>query len=128
MARLLWICLAGALGTGVRYLIGVWATERLGSQLPYGTLIVNVVGCFAMGLIAALTVHALVLPATVRLALTTGFIGGLTTYSSFNQEATQLLLHGSSRRGGLVYVLVTLIACAAAGVLGAALGRRCAEA
>src|SRR5260221_219849 len=46
MARLFWICVAGALGTGARYLVGVWATRALGASFPYGTLIVNVVGCF----------------------------------------------------------------------------------
>ena len=46
MARLFWICFAGALGTGTRYLVALWAAQRLGSVFPYGTLIVNIVGCF----------------------------------------------------------------------------------
>ena len=44
MERFLWIGLAGPLGTGVRYLVGVWAAQRLGASFPYGTLIVNVAG------------------------------------------------------------------------------------
>ena len=44
MVKLFWICMAGALGTGTRYLVGLWADERLGKALPYGTLLVNVVG------------------------------------------------------------------------------------
>ena len=51
MERFLWICLAGALGTGVRYLVGVWAAQRLGASFPYGTLIVNGAGCFLIALI-----------------------------------------------------------------------------
>ena len=89
MERFLWICLAGALGTGARYLIALWAAQRLGSAFPYGTLIVNLSGCFA---IAALMHVALSLgwPPTVRAAATIGFIGGLTTYSSFNYETMRL--------------------------------------
>jgi fluoride exporter len=48
MERFLWICLAGAAGTGARYLIALWAAQRLGSAFPYGTLLVNLVGCFAI--------------------------------------------------------------------------------
>jgi len=48
MERLFWICLGGAAGTAARYLIAVWAAQRFGSTFPYGTLIVNVAGCFAI--------------------------------------------------------------------------------
>ena len=77
MERFLWICLAGAAGTGARYLIALWAAQRFGSAFPYGTLIVNLVGCFA---IAAVMHAALFLSwsPTVRSAITIGFIGGLT--------------------------------------------------
>ena len=93
MERFLWICLAGALGTGARYLIALWAAQRFGSAFPYGTLVVNLSGCFA---IAALMHAALTLgwPPTVRAAATIGFIGGLTTYSSFNYETTRLFEEG----------------------------------
>jgi CrcB protein len=46
MERFFWICLAGALGTGARYLIALWAAKRFGGAFPHGTLIVNLVGCF----------------------------------------------------------------------------------
>ena len=94
MERFLWICLAGALGTGARYLIALWAAQRFGSAFPYGTLVVNLSGCFA---IAALMHAALTLgwPPTVRAAATIGFIGGLTTYSSFNYETMRLFEEGA---------------------------------
>jgi CrcB protein len=48
MERFFWICLAGAAGTGARYLVALWAAQRFGSAFPYGTLLVNLVGCFAI--------------------------------------------------------------------------------
>ena len=48
MERFLWICLAGAAGTGARYLVALWAAQRFGSAFPYGTLFVNLLGCFAI--------------------------------------------------------------------------------
>ena len=48
MERFFWICFAGAAGTGTRYLIAVWSAQRLGSAFPFGTLIVNLAGCFAI--------------------------------------------------------------------------------
>ena len=116
MERFLWICLAGALGTGARYLIALWAAQRLGSAFPHGTLIVNLIGCFA---IAGLMHAALTLgwPATTRATVTIGFIGGLTTYSSFNYETMRLLEEGAPAKAALNLVL-TLLGGFMAGWLG----------
>ncbi len=121
MERFLWVGLAGALGTWTRYLVGLAAQRLLGAAFPWGTLAVNVAGCLAMGFVASLAATALA-PAT-RVVVTVGFLGGLTTYSSFNQETTSLLRDGHTRAGGL-YLVATLIACSLAGLLGAALSRR----
>ena len=104
MERFLWICLAGAAGTGVRYVIAIWAAQRLGSAFPYGTLIVNLCGCFA---IAAVMHAALTLSwsPTLRSAITIGFLGGLTTYSSFNYETTRLLEEGAASAAALNAIL-----------------------
>ena len=116
MERFLWICLAGALGTGARYLIALWAAQRFGSVFPYGTFIVNFSGCFA---IAALMHAALTLgwPPTVRAAATIGFIGGLTTYSSFNYETMRLFEEGAPA-SAFVNLSVTVIGGVMAGWLG----------
>lgn len=116
MERLLWICLAGAAGTAARYLVALWAAQRLGSAFPYGTLIVNLVGCFV---IAAVMQAALTLSwsATLRSALTIGFIGGLTTYSSFNYE-TMRLFEEAAPASALVNVMLTLLGGFVAGYLG----------
>src|SRR5262245_3621132 len=121
MERLFWICLAGAVGTGTRYLVAVWAAQRMGSVFPYGTVIVNLLGCFV---IAALMHAALVLgwSATVRSALTIGFLGGLTTYSSFNYETLRLLEEGTSATAAL-NVGITLVGGFVAGWLGLVVAR-----
>lgn len=107
MERLFWICLAGAAGTASRYLIATWASQRIAATLPYGTLIVNLSGCFA---IAAVMHVALALgwPPTARAAATVGFLGGFTTYSSFNYETMRLLEDGSTA-AALSNVAVTVL-------------------
>ena len=116
MERLFWICLAGAAGSGARYLIAIWAAQRFGSAFPYGTLIVNLIGCFS---IAALMHAALALgwPPTVRAAVTIGFIGGLTTYSSFNYETMRLLGEGAPTAAA-ANVVLTMVGGLVAGWLG----------
>jgi CrcB protein len=116
MERLFWICLAGAVGTGTRYLVALWAAQRLGSAFPYGTLIVNLAGCF---LIAAMMHAALTLgwSANLRAALTIGFVGGLTTYSSFNYETMQLFEEGAPATA-VINLGLTMFGCFLAGWLG----------
>lgn len=123
MERFFWICLAGAVGTGTRYLVGLWAGDRFGSAFPYGTLLVNLVGCLLMGFAMHASLAIANLSPTLRLAITTGFLGGLTTYSSFNAETTKLVEEGA-HRAALVNVGATMLGCAVAGLLGLALARR----
>ena len=123
MIRFLVVCGAGGLGSGLRYLIALWAGERLGTAFPYGTLIVNVIGSFAMALAMEVSLRVVDFPPNLRLAITTGLLGGFTTYSSFNFESTTLALDGQFARG-FANVAITLVACAAAGLLGFALARK----
>jgi CrcB protein len=124
MQRVFWICAAGAAGTAARYLIGLWAGHRFGTMFPYGTLIVNVTGCF---LIAVLMHVAMVnaWPVNTRVALTVGFLGGFTTYSSFNYETMRLMEEGAVATA-LLNVLLTLLGGVAAGWLGLLLARQLA--
>jgi CrcB protein len=125
MTRVILIGLAGALGTLSRYGVNVWAGKVLGMGFPYATLIVNIVGCFLIALVAHLALATTLIPPTLKLVLTTGFVGGLTTYSSFNQETTALL-RDRAFGAACANVALTLGTCFVSGLLGLALARRIA--
>ena len=119
MTRFLWICAGGAAGTGARYLLSGWALARWGSGYPWGTLAVNVVGSFLLGLVVQ---AAPLLSPTLRLSLTTGLMGGFTTYSAFNQETIHYMQNGSWPVA-MANVSGTLIGCLLAGCAGILVGR-----
>lgn len=117
MARFLWICLGGAAGTGARYLLSGWLLRAAGPGFPWGTLAVNVIGSFLLGLILQVSLTTTLISPTLRLALTTGVMGGFTTYSTFNYETLQYLQQ-SEWLAAFANVAATLLACLAAGALG----------
>ena len=122
MWRFLWICAGGAFGTGARYLLSGWAAATLGPAFPYGTLAVNLIGSFCVGLLMQVGIATPILSPTARLTLTTGVMGGFTTYSTFNYETLQYLQEGAWAMAGL-NVATTLLVCLAAGALGVAVAR-----
>ena len=117
-----WVVIAGGLGSGARYLVGQWAVARLDPAFPYGTLIVNLSGCFALGLVAQLASSTPWSP-ELRTAVTVGFLGGFTTYSTFNQETLALFAAGSTGVA-LLNVAITLAGGLAAGWLGIVAARQ----
>jgi len=122
MERFIWICLAGAAGTGTRYLVALWAAQRFGTTFPYGTLVVNLAGCFAIAAVMH-AAGALSWSPAVRSAIAIGFIGGLTTYSSFNYETTRLLEQGAPGAAAL-NAFVTIAGAFTAGLLGTLCARQ----
>lgn len=102
----------------VRYLVAMAIGPR---AFPYATLGVNLVGAFLIGLILETSLRVASFSPNLRLALTTGFMGGLTTYSSFNYETTTL-----SPTRAVLNVGATLIGCLLVGLLGLWLARRLA--
>ena len=91
MLKILAVALGGSIGATSRYLVSNWAAERFGASFPYGTLIVNVVGCFIIGAFMTLTTERLIVSQYWRLLITVGFVGGLTTFSSFSYETFRLV-------------------------------------
>ena len=92
----LWLAVAagGALGALARWLMVVQVTRLLGAGFPAGTMVVNVLGSLAMGLVAALLAHGLSLSAELRTFLTVGFLGGFTTFSAYTLDAVGLAERG----------------------------------
>jgi CrcB protein len=122
MARFVWICVGGACGTGARYLLSGFLLRLLGPEFPYGTLAVNVLGSLLLGTLMHVGLETQALAPTLRIALTTGVMGGFTTYSTFNYETLAYLQEG---RLGLAAanLLATVGLCLLAGVVGLWIGR-----
>ena len=120
--NLMMIALGGALGAVSRFLLGNAVSKAVGSALPYGTFVINVIGCFAMGLLMTLIVDREMLPAAWRLFLCVGFLGGFTTFSSFGYEALMMLTEGR-----LLVVLAYVGGSVALGLVAAGLGVLCAR-
>lgn len=84
-------CAGGGL---TRYYLSGWVYGLLGRAFPYGTFAVNIIGAYFIGLVMELGLRSTVIPDTVRLGLTVGFMGGLTTFSTFSYETFKLLEDG----------------------------------
>ena len=119
---MLLVALGGALGSSLRYLVATVALAWLGPAFPWGTLVVNLVGSFAIGLVQQLATESLVLGEETRLFLTTGVMGGLTTYSAFSYESVRLMETGAWGPAWL-NIVVTTIACLTLCYLGLTTGR-----
>ncbi|OHB32197.1 MAG: camphor resistance protein CrcB [Desulfuromonadaceae bacterium GWB2_53_15] len=94
MLTVVMIAIFGALGCVSRYYLSGWTYEKLGWGFPWGTLSVNVAGAFVIGLIMELGLRGALIPASLRIGLVTGFLGGLTTFSTFSYETFKLLETG----------------------------------
>ena len=95
MNNIVAIALGAAIGANLRYGIGLWAAQRFGTAWPYGTFIINLLGCLGIGLLLTLISTRLTLSEPVRLMLVTGLLGGFTTFSTFGYESFSLLSSGN---------------------------------
>jgi CrcB protein len=120
--RLLLIALGGAIGTVMRYLTSILAARWFGAEFPYGTLIVNLSGAFVIGLVQELGTESLLIRDNMRLFLTTGMMGGLTTYSTFSYETVRLMDTGAWHQAW-INIFVTTVVCLCLCFLGMAIGR-----
>ncbi len=104
------IALFGALGCLTRYFLSGWVYNLLGRGFPYGTFAVNIVGAFIIGLVMEFGMRSALIPANLRIGLTIGFLGGLTTFSTFSYETFRLLEDGEFLVAG-ANVLLSVVAC-----------------
>jgi CrcB protein len=95
MLKLLYVGIGGFIGTCFRYLIAVNSPKLFGTQLPYGTLIVNTLGGLLIGFIMELSKSSDAVSPNLKLFLTTGLMEGLTTFSTFSLETMNYLSAGN---------------------------------
>lgn len=118
MEQIAYIALLGALGCLARYFLSGWVYALLGRGFPYGTLVVNIIGAFLIGLVMEFSLRSTLISPTLRIALTIGFLGGLTTFSTFSFETFRLLEEGSFvvAFGNVLLSVVSCLACTWIGI------------
>jgi CrcB protein len=113
---MVWVALGGGIGAAARHGVNVWSGRMFGTDFPWHTLIVNVAGCFAMGLLTGLLALKLNLSQEARAFLTTGILGGFTTFSAFSLDVALLmerkahLAAGAYAAGSVVLSLAAVFA------------------
>jgi CrcB protein len=119
MEQLAYIAVWGALGCLARYFLSGWVYALLGRGFPYGTLVVNVIGAFLIGLVMEFSIRSALVSPTLRTALTIGFLGGLTTFSTFSFETFRLLEEGAllTACGNVLLSVVCCLACTWLGIV-----------
>jgi CrcB protein len=122
LERILLVALGGGIGATLRFLVSILAVRWFGADFPYGTLIVNLAGAFIIGLVQELGMETIVIPDTTRIFLTTGMMGGLTTYSTFSYETVRLMEAGTWSQAW-VNIFVTTVTCLCLCFLGIVAGR-----
>jgi CrcB protein len=123
LPRSVLVALGGLVGSVARYWLSGAVQELSGPMFPSGTLAVNVVGSFVIGLVMALSLERGLLNEEWRILLTTGFCGGFTTMSAFSYETLALLRAGESVLA-LWNVGASFVACLAAAWMGTIVGQR----
>lgn len=108
MSMIFVIGTGGAIGAVSRYLLSSWIASIAGTQFPWGILVVNVVGGLAMGVIAELGAQSLQVTHETRAFLTTGILGGFTTFSAFSLD-TALLIERGELLNASAYILASVI-------------------
>jgi CrcB protein len=111
------IALGASVGANLRYMLSNWAAQQWGTTFPYGTLLINILGSFAIGFILVLAESRIALSVPWRLLIVTGLLGGFTTFSTFSYETYNLLVEGSWLEASL-----NLLGSVGIGLIGVSLG------
>ncbi|MGE5283510.1 MAG: fluoride efflux transporter CrcB [Actinomycetota bacterium] len=112
MRIVLYIALFGAVGCLGRYYLSGWVYDLVGRSMPFGTFAVNILGAFFIGLIMEFSLRSSLVSGELRVGLTIGFLGGLTTFSTFSYETFRLLESGQLMQA-LLNALLSVTACLA---------------
>jgi CrcB protein len=120
--RLLLVFVGSGVGGALRYLFALWVERSFRTSFPLWTLGVNVIGSFLIMIVMHLGVERGAISPEIRILLTTGVMGGFTTYSAFNYETVRFFEHHAFGMG-LLNIGVTVVACLLAGALAVGLTR-----
>jgi fluoride exporter len=107
MLSFFWVALGGAVGSALRFGVNLAAPQVLGTGFPWATFIVNILGSFVMGLLSAALVEKFSDQPDLRLFVTTGVLGGFTTFSAFSLDVFGLMQRGENSVA-IVYVLASV--------------------
>ena len=110
MDKYLWITVGAVLGALSRYWIGLWSADKLGTHFVYGTLIINLIGSFVLGLFLALHLDRGLFTASIRYLVAVGWCASFTTYSTFSWDTFRYLQEGNLKLA-LFNVVFTLVGC-----------------
>lgn len=110
MLNVLAVFFGGGLGSLMRYLVNTLFTRYTSLNFPYATLLVNITGSFILGLLFVFFIQKTSIHPAWRLALTVGFCGGLTTFSTFSVEVFNILRNGQILTA-LIYMIVSIVTC-----------------
>ncbi len=116
MKELLFVCIGSFFGGGARYLVSKVVQTWLSVAFPWGTMAVNVIGCFFIGLLSGLSLGGQLSPST-KLILVTGFCGGFTTFSTFMNENLMMGRDGAVL-SAILYTLLSLFLGLVAVIIG----------
>ncbi|NOX43693.1 MAG: fluoride efflux transporter CrcB [Gammaproteobacteria bacterium] len=122
MTQALAIAAGGAIGALLRFWMSTWVYARLGSDFPYGTMVVNVLGSLLMGILYVLLVERMDLGPIWRAALLVGLLGAFTTFSAFSIETLNLIESRENIRA-LLNIFFSVVLCIFAAWIGVFAGR-----
>ena len=120
LSSILTVAAGGAVGAVLRYGVSGISRNLFGESFPYGTLLVNVIGCLVLGILGGYGITKL--PSTALLFVITGLLGSLTTFSTFGWESTQLMLNSKPLLAGM-NIAVNMVIGIGAAILGYQLGK-----
>ena len=118
MMNIVFVGLGGFIGASTRYLISLYASKIFTSKIPIGTLTVNILGSLIIGIVMELTLKTSLISPHMKLFLITGFLGGLTTFSTFSYETMELI-----EKGELLLAIFNIALNLLLSLVGAILGR-----